>query len=175
MKKLLAHHKNPNCSSKVEILYNILESQVHIEFFIHTAQVNTNDTFLKTGHDNYGLWDYDVAEVFLQGECPHDSYLELQCSPLGQKFALIVEEPRKKTKKPMNLKTKFESRETETGFYIKFIVPATDIPGGLTKLRGNFTACLGKKTERSYFALNINSDELPDFHKPELFQNLENK
>ena len=52
-----------------------------------------------------------------------------------------------------------------------FKIPLSDIPGSGNKLYGNFFSCLGSDT-RSYYALNINSEDAPDFHRPELFVEL---
>ena len=49
-----------------------------------------------------------------------------------------------------------------------FKIPLSEIPGSGNKLYGNFFSCLGSDT-RSYYALNINTEDTPDFHRPDLF------
>ena len=48
---------------------------------------------------NWGLWNKDVIEAFLQLRTDENDlaapYLEIQVSPLKQPFALIIKEPRK--------------------------------------------------------------------------------
>lgn len=169
MEKLTPHRSNPPGSSIVEVAFAVSKNQVIVDFEITCEKLHTNDSFNISGFDNEGLWNFDVAEVFIQGSGSSKHYLELQVSPLNQKFALNVLKSRKVTEKITDLSSDISSKLTSKGFSAKFIINASDIPGDISQLRAGFFACLGRPGNRSYYALNINNDSFPDYHRPELF------
>ncbi len=176
MIKLLPHHMNPTSDRSVYVDYHKNANNIVIEFNVVANELSTNKNFSLGPWDNQGLWDFDVVEVFLQGQSDDGAYLELQCSPLGQKFALLVKEPRKSTQQVTKLNSIVDVIEQEAdGFKVKFTVDASDIPGAFTHLKGNFFCCLGPAGQREYFALNINKEDTADFHRPDLFVSLESK
>lgn len=172
MTYLTPHHANLESNHSVNLEYSVASNQVVVEFKVKTDSVNVSDAFSMAGFDNPGLWDFDVVEVFIQRKSQKNHYLELQCSPLGQKFALLVKKPRQETIKIENLNTQFEVSEIGDGFKIKFTIPASDIPGDGSEIYANFFACLGASNSRSYYGLNINSEKKPDYHRPELFKKI---
>ena len=106
---------------------------------------------------------------FLQKSQSSGGYLELQASPLQQLFALNIITPRKETKSVKQLQSKIISKITETGFEVSFKIPLLEIPGEGKTIIGNYFACLGQENDRSYFSSNPNSEQKPDFHRPDLF------
>lgn len=120
---------------------------------------------------NWGLWNKDVVEAFLQLRSSTDDvkapYLEIQVSPLNQPFALIITEPRQKYFAPKDLEFKFQV--TTEGRYwtgtMEVSLPA-ELKG--EHLYGGFFACLSTEP-REFFALEPNPENQPDFHRPELF------
>jgi hypothetical protein len=134
----------------------------------------TDEVFNQDWSKNWGLWNKDVVEAFLQlRQNPEDTtapYLEIQISPLNQPFALIVTEPRKTFFAPKKLEYKSEVTLTDKLWTTKLEVTVPEeVSGDL--LFGGFFACLGTNT-REYYALNPNPEMNPDFHRPELFLSL---
>lgn len=131
----------------------------------------SDEVFTSDWSKNWGLWNKDVLEAFIQLRgTPDDTkapYLEIQVSPLNQPFALIITEPRKMFHAPKSLDFKHdvevEGRSFKARMEIKF---PPELKGSL--VYGGFFACLDHEP-REYFAVNPNEEESPDFHRPELF------
>ena len=124
---------------------------------------------------NWGLWNKDVVEAFLQLRSRPDEksapYLEIQDSPLNRPFALIITEPRKTFYAPQKLEFKTTS-STEGRLWtgsLEVFLPA-DLKGDL--LYGGFFSCL-THDPREFYALEPNPEVNPDFHRPELFVSLD--
>lgn len=120
---------------------------------------------------NWGLWNKDVVEAFLQLRShPNDfkaPYLEIQLSPLNQPFALVITEPRKTFYAPKDLVFLTESETNGKIWKGKFTVTLPpDLKGDY--LYGGFFSCLGYDP-REYFAVEPNPETAPDFHRPEFF------
>lgn len=176
MFKLTPHHANleqiaPAISTpSVEVhlaTSHLLELVFHFDYASNEALV---DERLDHEYKNWGLWECDVFEAFLMFENAHE-YLEIQVSPLGQKFALLVQEPRKRWSYPE--KCPFESQVVRTGskVKVKVLVALEAIPGDFNAtLLGNMHAILHK--ERRHFSLLPNPEQIPDFHRPDLFLRL---
>ena len=177
MPQLTPHHSNKNKDIRVQYTIELKEKQLFIKFTVKNSPISTNASFLKDGWGNIGLWDYDVVEVFVQFSDQADGhYLELQVSPLSQKFALLIKRPRVEVEKVTNLKSEASGSESENGFEALFKIDYRDIPGkAKTKtniIKAGLFACLGKGEGRNFFALNINTEAQADFHRPELFKEI---
>lgn len=168
MSKTLYPHSSCAPRSQVSVNWELNQQLLTFSFTVSSYVPNTNHNFTKSYQDNWGLWDYDVVEVFLKKENTN-SYLELQTSPLNQPFALIIEKPREKYFSPKDLLLSIENEVLEQKWKAKITIPISSIPGEGSKIFGNCFACLGKQENREYFALNLNSEQTPDFHRPELF------
>ena len=154
----------------VAVRFELQKSQVEVYFEVNTKSVYTSDEFSKEHWDNWGLWDFDVVEVFLKRSKEETEYLELQVSPLGQKFALHIKSPRKEYASCKLHNTKVEVTKLGQGFSAKFLIDLIDIPGEGGEIYGNCCACLGPKEERRYFTLfELGGGDL-DFHRPEHFE-----
>jgi hypothetical protein len=171
MNKLIPHSKNE--AANLEIKSSWLIKKDSIEFTITVDDYENshiNQDFSLSGWNNEGLWDYDVVEVFIS-RTNRLPYLEVQSSPLNQSFALIINNPRISFETPTNLKTKIEIT-SKNPWVTVFNIPFSDIPGSGNILYGNCFSCLGSAKKRQYYALNINADDIADYHKPELFVKL---
>ena len=171
MNKLIPHNKNLAPNRKINSTWLINEDS--IEFTIAVADYldcNINQDFSLNSWNNEGLWNYDVVEVFISrsNKVP---YLEVQSSPINQNFALIINSPRTKFEKPKNLKTKIEIL-SKNPWVTVIKIPFSDIPGSGNILYGNCFSCLGSAKKRQYYALNVNAEDIPDYHRPELFVKL---
>lgn len=174
MQAYLKKHGTGHAAHSLKIEWETSQSEVTIRF---TVQKRTSRPYLadetKTmdWSKNWGLWNADVVEAFLQlRSTPDDKsgpYLEIQVSPLNQPFALIITEPRKTFHPPKELEFTHESSvegKVWTGM-MKVKLPA-ELQG--THLFGGFFACLDHEP-REFYALEPNPEQNPDFHRPELF------
>lgn len=136
---------------------------------------NTDSIFSSDWSKNWGLWNKDVFEAFLQLRTHVNDlkapYLEIQVSPLNQPFALIITEPRKTFFAPKNLDYKTSVEVTDKFWTGKMELVLPDELQG-TELFGGFFSCLAQEP-REYFALDPNPEANPDFHRPELFLRLD--
>lgn len=134
----------------------------------------TDQNFSQDNNKNWGLWNFDVVEVFLQPrkEITHfqGPYLELQVSPLNQGFNLQIIEPRKIYYTPLELKYFHQTFLSETLDSFRWESRLTvQLPETAKYLFGNCYACLGYGESREYFGLNLKPSSHPDFHCPDYF------
>lgn len=178
MYKLNPHKSNPKNDYNISCTHKVDDSLHCFSFTVNTAeQLNIEKSFLADSYKNEGLWNFDVAEVFIQKRDKSDNsgvfgpYLELQVSPLNQQFAYLITRPREEFAFPESLNS-FKSRAQiiDGGFSAEIMIHDSDIPGVGDSVFVNLFACLGAKEKRCYFALNINNDTNADYHKPELFK-----
>ncbi len=119
---------------------------------------------------NWELWNHDVVEAFLQLRGPRGAaspYLELQLSPLNQPLALVILKPRIACYTPMALEL-LHHVQVEGPVWTSTVEVELPRELGEGALHGGLFACLGGEP-RSFFSLNPNPEERPDFHRPELF------
>lgn len=140
------------------------------------ATWHSSPAFSSTNYAlNWNLWDYDVVEVFVQARSLTEGstapYYELQLSPLGQPFALHIEEPRRRYGYPQMLVYTKETHYDTSCWFTRLAVQIPDYQPG-APLFGNFTACLGPIDQRAYFAMAPSTSSTPDFHRPQEFMQL---
>lgn len=166
-KSLKLHH---TCSSqhKITVDWEITTGHVIFNFKVQNYRPNTSENFSSDYTKNWGLWDFDVVEVFVR-KLNSDHYLEVQTSPKNEPFALIIEKPREVYHSPEQLELSIENQCENNIWTAMLKLKLDDIPGDGTVIEGNCFACLGPQDEREFFALNINTDNQPDFHRPNLF------
>lgn len=143
-----------------------------VRFEVKASDLNLNEEFSRASWVNMGLWEFDVVEVFLQRKNPENHYLELEISPLGQKLAILIKKPREDFATVELVNTEASAEITPEGFVATFIIKDSDIPGASGEIIGNAHACLGKR-QRNHFSLFDGNEDKPDFHRPELFQRIE--
>lgn len=174
MQVFLKKHGAGTACHSIKVQYELKGSELTLQY---TVQKRTSKAWLSDPaftHDwskNWGLWNKDVVEAFLQLRSHADDvtapYLEIQVSPLNQPFALIITEPRKIFHAPKELdffhEVVVEGRALTAT--MKVILPA-ELKGSM--LYGGFFACL-ESDPREYYALEPNPEANPDFHRPELF------
>lgn len=177
MQAYLKKHGPEVAAHTVKVEWEYSNNEVTIQF---TASKRTQRSWLadetKTNDwsKNWGLWNADVIEAFLQLRQDDKDlkapYLEIQVSPLNQPFALIITEPRKTFFPPKSLDF---SHEVSVDGRIWKGTMKVKLPAELkgSKLYGGFFACLDHEP-REFFALEPNPEHNPDFHRPELFLSL---
>lgn len=168
MSKKLKLHNSCAVHHSVDVEWIIDGDYVHFDFEINNYIPNQNIDFGSDYKENQGLWDFDVVEVFIKRE-DSSEYLEVQSSPLNQPFALNIELPREKFYVPEILDLAVSNFTLNNTWKSTITIGLNSIPGNSNKLIGNCFSCLGSAEQREYFALNINTESKPDFHRPELF------
>jgi hypothetical protein len=174
MQMILKKHGPSVASHMVRV--NLLRSErdISLKFTVHRRiglSWDTSDQFSEDYKKNWGLWNHDVVEAFLQLRSDPSEvlnpYLEIQVSPLGQKFALIVKKPREDFFIPDGLNfsssVSCEGRVWETSIHLTL---PDDLSGD--HLYAGLFSCLSAD-EREYYALEPNPESRPDFHRPDLF------
>jgi hypothetical protein len=174
MQLFLKKHGPGPAYHSVKVDYQLQGNDLSMNFSVQkrTGDAWASDSgFTSDWKKNWGLWNKDVVEVFLQLRNHSDEvnapYLELQVSPLNQPFALIITEPRKvffpPEKLEMTHQTDLKDRLWNTQLNVKL---PNELRGQM--VYGGFFSCL-EATPREYYALFPNSEEKPDFHRPDLF------
>lgn len=178
MQAFLKKHSPTHAHHTVKVNWQRNDRQLTLEFQVNKrdgSSWHTNSELTSDWRKNWGLWNHDVVEGFLQLRSEESQlgapYLEVQVSPLNQPFALIITEPRKATHEPESLHFTHEVEVEGRSWKSKMIIELPqDLQGDV--LYGGFFACLGEG-EREYFALEPNPEAKPDFHRPELFIKLD--
>lgn len=174
MQAYLKKHGPGHAGHVLKVEWDIRDADVMIQFSV-TKRLNrawkTDPVFTHDWTKNWGLWNHDVVEAFLQlRNTPDDlqaPYLEIQVSPLNQPFALIIQEPRKIFHAPKTLdlihEVNVDGRNWTATLKLK-------LPGELrgSFMYGGFFSCL-EVDPREFYALEPNPETNPDFHRPELF------
>jgi hypothetical protein len=174
MQAYLKKHGTGHAAHSLKVEWDIKNLDVLIQFTVNKRSSRpwlSDPEFTHDWAKNWGLWNKDVVEAFLQLRASADDvtapYLEVQVSPLNQPFALIIKEPRKIFHPPAIMDMIHEvSVEGRVWFAsLKFTLPQ-ELAG--PQLYGGFFACLDHGP-REFYALEPNPEENPDFHRPELF------
>lgn len=174
MQAYLKKHGPGHAGHSLKVDWLIHDRVVELKFFVtkrSSEAWHTDSVFTQDWAKNWGLWNKDVVEAFIQLRSTPDDikapYLEIQLSPLNQPFALIIEEPRKTFFAPKTLEF---SHEVNVEGKVWTAVLNFTLPEELTGTLpyGGFFSCLGTSS-REFYALEPNPEALPDFHRPELF------
>jgi hypothetical protein len=180
MQAHLKKHDSGFSNYSIKVNWHRSAHEVVVDFHIHRRTGKGwefDDKFSSDWAQNWGLWNKDVFEAFLQLRSDDSDliapYLEVQVSPLNQPFALLVVEPRKVYYPPESLilDTQVSIGENSWAGKVTVSLPR-DLKGHL--LYGGFFSCLGP-LPREYYALNPNLEEKPDFHRPDLFYPLDER
>lgn len=167
---LKPHRSNTNLLLTPKLSYELISKEIlSVKFMVQINESHTEQSFNTNFWDNWGLWNFDVFEVFIQRESRENHYLELQVSPLSQKFALLVEKPRETTHKLKSINSRAIGSFEKNLFGANFEIAISDIPGDGNLLKANFHCILGPENSRQHFSLNPNTELKPDFHRPDLF------
>lgn len=165
---LSPHSSNPDPIEAPKGVLSAGRDGLSIKFEVPIREGAYTSSSFESEYKNWGLWEYDVVEVFLTREATGIPYLEIQVSPLNQKFALLVKAPREETEYPEELPFKSSVKLLSKKWTAEIEVPWSSMPGEDSFVRGNLHAILGKN--RNHFSLGLNEDEKPDFHRPDLFK-----
>lgn len=132
-------------------------------FFNDPAKPNS-----ESGQPLFGLWEYEVVELFLLND--NDQYVEIELCPWGQHIVLLLDGRHNAIRHSLPLTFTAEIRSNNT-WYGEAVVPADYLPPRVTKM--NAFAIHGSGKERIYEALySVPKDAFPnpDFHRLNFFQ-----
>ncbi len=178
MQVYLQKHASSHAHHTVKIIWQRVGREVSIEYAVQKRDGSpwlSDPVYGSDWSKNWGLWNKDVVEAFLQLRSTPDDlnapYLEIQVSPANQPFALIIREPRKVFHAPAVLDFKTEALVEGRGLKGTMTVTLPEeLQGDL--LYGGFFSCLSTEP-REFYALEPNPEASPDFHRPELFISLD--
>ncbi|XP_063615158.1 uncharacterized protein LOC134788213, partial [Penaeus indicus] len=125
-----------------------------------------------SGQPFYGLWDYEVVEMFFLND--NDEYLEVELGPWGQHLLLLLKGARNAIKHSMPLDYIAQVPTTTDGKWTgSALIPPEYFPPNVTRI--NAYAIHGTDKDRIYESLfpapeNDLDYPQPDFHRLELFK-----
>jgi hypothetical protein len=158
---------------EVDVTFGLRDGDLAVEFSVKGSPARVNPT-LAMDRSQWGLWDWDVVEVFLRlGESP-GTYYEFQVSPKNQYFELEVFEPRKRFNREFASGFGHRAAITENGWHAEMRIPISKLgwDGNPESVYGNSFAVLGEAEQKTYWSQFLTYQEKPDFHLPEFFRPL---
>lgn len=175
MQNLAKYNKNSTGNYQVEFDLKLEDTDLVVMFKVKTdSAFKVDEKFSKDSFDNWGLWETDVVELFIQPRISEDSsanpYFEFQVSPLGQPFALSITKPREEYELIKSSAVKIFTQVDGHVWTSRFVIPSEFLNSENVYL-GLF-ACLGDG-KREFFGTNIDPEGRLDFHKPNRFIALE--
>jgi len=156
----------------VEVDFSLRGDEFTALFQVTRSPIHANPAF-PANVSQWGLWDWDVVEVFLQLE--PSRYLEFQVSPLGQYFELEIFEPRKRFNKDFRSGLQYRAWQKGSDAWsaqMKLRLGSLGWNGDPASILGNAFAILGEGVTKTYWSLLLDPQEKPDFHLPDKFEPL---
>lgn len=159
----------------IEIDIRLQGSLLSAYFKVRSSVPPVTHPSLPLGSSQWGLWDWDVAEIFLStsGDESGLPYYEFQVSPLGQYFELEILEPRARVNREFRCEgLEVAAQARPGGWDAQIAIPLDRLgwAGDPAMLRGNAFACLGPKDARTYWSRYLEPQAKPDFHLPREFR-----
>lgn len=117
-----------------------------------------------------GLWNFDVAELFLLDAA--GAYLEFNLSPYGEWWACRFSDYRAGSSPQHGLRVKPRARITSDGWSGELYIPAAEISStGInpTEAKIHISAILGSGADRRFISSRPCYGIDPDFHHAEVF------
>jgi hypothetical protein len=152
------------------------ENALNVDFQVTAPSFHVNPS-LALDKSQWGLWDWDVVEVFL-GTDPDqpEHYYEFQLSPLGQYFELEIHKPRVQVSRDFVSGFRHAVETSGTKWTAHFELPLTRLgwKGPGSPIVGNVFAILGPPQAKTYWSLFLPAQDSPDFHLPGFFRSLNN-
>lgn len=119
-----------------------------------------------------GLWNFDVAELFLRGD-PAGAYQEFNLSPFGEWWSCGFSSYRCGRTPSPDFVLRAESRHTAGGWSGELTIPLAGLRAkGIdsSAMAAHVSAISGPGAERRYISSNPLAGETPDFHRAETFE-----
>jgi hypothetical protein len=159
----------------VRVGFALVGDRLEVEFVTRAPELRSNAAFGAEG-SHWGLWDWDVVEVFVS--TGGSGYFEFQVSPLNQGFELRIFEPRKRFDRDFRCAWTHEASVSGAAgareWSARMSLPLRELgwDGDSGKLRGGAFAILGETPTRGYWSLFLPPQQKPDFHLPAEFRPL---
>ncbi len=165
----------PQVNASVVSLWN--HDSIFFRFSCRYEKLHVNPDYPRD-RSVEGLWDYDVAEVFMKPDgCP--GYFEYEVSPLSQFLAAHIIKPWKEVDFTWDsgMKARSELEEDslrwnaviELPFQAMAAAESFRMPESGDIWRINLLLALGKDPSRYYMCWQPTLTEQPDFHVPDAF------
>lgn len=170
-------HAQDNSAAQYSVHYQFYDhfDQIEILFTIKSfiSPWHTNASFSDDARKNWGLWNYDVVEVFWQNRTSIPDlfapYYEWQSSPNDKHFCLQISRPRVSYHTPLFCPITFDNKLSHQDCWItSFKIPKDVLPPKTLPYIGLF-AILGREGKRQFFSHHKQITSQPDFHRPEFF------
>jgi hypothetical protein len=163
--------------TSVKTEFRLDGSLLQARFDVRSSAATYLNTDLAVGSSQWGLWDWDVVELFVSvdGSEACTPYFEFQVSPLAQFLELKIIEPRKNVDRGFISGFGYAAKRlSETDWSAEMQIPLDRLgwKGDVAMIRGNAFAILGAPPARSYWSLFLGPQEKPDFHLPREFRPL---
>lgn len=133
---------------------------------------HTQDSFDIDSRKNWGLWNFDVIEIFWQNRQEANQvqapYHEWQIAPNNKSFCLDISLPSISYSTPLICPIKFQSQIQQSKWIASFIIPEIVYKNFKFPYLGVF-AILGQGPDKAYYALNLPVTSKPNFHLPQFF------
>lgn len=135
-----------------------------------------SNSALSLDRSQWGLWEWDVVELFVRANSRSPTYYEFQLSPLGQFFELEIFEPRKRFNQSFESGFRHEVTppDIEGRWRATFRIPLARLgwDGRPESIQGNGFAILGEPASKTYWSLHLPMQLKPDYHLPQYFRPL---
>lgn len=160
---------DPQRETEIRLLWS--EDRLFVRFF---CRYRTLDVFSDAAGDGRrdGLWDRDVAEVFLQPDRFSEKYYkEFEVSPNGQWLDLDIS-PQGLKHITSGMKSRAKIDEAARSWTAELSIPmaaATESFDPAQPWRVNFFRCEGLDPQRFYASWQPTETEKPNFHVPQKF------
>ncbi len=162
------------------------ENYLYVLFVAGYDALSTAPEIVPDMHgDCYGIWNYDVVEMFIGDNPDIRKYYEFVASPLGQRIDIRHDKnlPKEKsffTDYTSGWDVRVNIEKKQNRWTCQFKIPMASISSGPVapgkEFRANFYRCTGdaeqKKDHRHYLSLNPTMASAPSFHVPERFTKL---
>lgn len=154
--------------ARVEVQLHCTKTQLVAQFEVREQPIRANPAF-STESSQWGLWEWDVVELFVQASAAAPTYYEFQVSPLGQFFELEIFEPRKRFNRDFASGFRAHAKTLSSADWnAELVIPLRAIgwDGDPQSLKGNAFAVLSS----TYWSLFLPPQQKPDFHLPQYFK-----
>lgn len=148
-----------------------LDQDIDIHFSANIPKSNCDQSNAIVGQYTEGLWEYDVAELFIYNP-QTEHYVEINIAPNGAWWLMSFDSPRQRSLTACIDESALspEINNSELSWYCYVVIPSQLIHSLIGKgdYRYNICFILGDKP-RYYLSSNKLNSIQPDFHRPQDF------
>lgn len=175
--KLIHPDSSPLTSqTSLQVDFRLASHVLIVNFEVRGQRPVSVNRALSNESSQWGLWDWDVVELFLSVN-DDSTYYEFQVSPLGQYFELEIFEPRRRFNKEFQSGFAHSATMTskdDTCWRAEMRIPLDKLGWNqrIESIRGGAFAILGESETRTYWSAFLQPQKTPDFHLPSYFRAL---